>query len=546
MLRALVVALLAPAGVLLFWLALSSSGSRADFVVACDELRTIDPQRVSWLDEIQTTQCLFEGLTRLDPRTLVPEPAVAETWEISPDRRSIVFHLRAGLRWSNGATLVTEHFRYAWLRALQPETEAQYANLLFVINGAEAYYRSRLDSATGNYLPPDSVGIHAPDERTLTLDLQRPCPYLLEALALPIFAPLYPPALEQFADATGRIPAAQRHLWTRPGALVGNGPFTLKSWEFKRALLLERNPFHRDAQTGGVNSIEIMIVGSPNAALVAYQTGRVDLVRTLEPDVARTLRTQQPPPSDFHEGNRYATYFLRINCKRPPLDNPALRQALSLAIDRAALCKHVLGLGETPANSFVPPLKEHASNPNGESHVANVAAARTALVRSGFDPHSRPLRLACANDPPQQRRINEAIQRMWEETLGITVELEVQERKVLSERIRNLDYDLARSDWFGDYLDPSTFLDLFVSDSAQNRTGWANAAYDAIVRAAASEVDEAQRLGEYAKAESILCVDELPIIPLFHRTGQILLSPRIDGLFDNLRDILPLYRARIR
>lgn len=543
MLRALLVALLAPAGLLLVWLALSTSAPRADFVVACDELRTIDPQRVSWLDEIQLTQCLFEGLTRPNPQTLKPEPAAAESWEISPDLRRFVFHLRAGLRWSNGAPLVADHFRYAWLRALRPDTEAQYANLLFVIAGAENYYRALLNGAPANDPPAAAIGVLAPDERTLILELARPCPYLLEILSLPIFAPLYPPALERFVDATGKIPTSARHLWTRPGALVCNGPFVLKSWEFKRGLRLERNPFHRETGDVGVKSIEVLIIGNPNAALLAYQTGRVDLVRTLDPDVARTLRLQSPPPSDYHEGNRYATYFLRVNCRRAPLDNAELRRALSLAIDREAVCRHVLGLGETPAYTLAPPL--HGAGPQPPASDRR-AEARAALSRSGFDPRSRPLRLACANDPPQQRRINESIQRMWEEALGITVELEVQERKVLSERIRNLDYDLVRSDWFGDYIDPSTFLELFVSDSAQNRTGWNNMDYDALVRSAANEPDQVRRMATYEKAEGILCNDENPIIPLFHRTGQMLLSPRIEGIYDNLLDVLPLYRARIR
>ena len=543
MLRALLVALLAPAGLLLVWLALSTSAPRADFVVACDELRTIDPQRVSWLDEIQLTQSLFEGLTRPDPQTLKPEPAAAEGWEISPDFRRFVFHLRAGLRWSNGAPLIADHFRYAWLRALRPDSEAQYANLLFVIAGAEGYYRAQIDSAPGNDRSAPDVGVRAVDERTLVIELARPCPYLLEILSLPIFAPLYPPALERFADATGRIPTAARHLWTRPGALVCNGPFVLKSWEFKRGLRLERNPYHREADGDGVKSIEILIIGNPNAALLAYQTGRVDLVRTLDPDVARTLRARAPPPPDYHEGDRYATYFLRVNCRRPPLENAELRRALSLAIDREALCRHVLGLGETPAYTLAPPLHDARPHPPTGDRIAE---ARAALARSGFDPRSRALRLACAHDPPQQRRINESIQRMWEETLGVTVELEVQERKVLSERIRNLDYDLARSDWFGDYIDPGTFLDLFVSDSAQNRTGWSNTEYDALVRSAANEVDQSRRLAAYQKADDILCDDENPIIPLFHRTGQILLSPRIDGIHDNPLDVLPLYRARRR
>lgn len=549
MLRGLAIVLLLPPALLLVWLGFSHSAERADLVVACDELRTIDPQRVSWLDEIQTVQCLFEGLTRLDPDTQTPEPAAARAWDISTDGRRYTFHLDPQRRWSNGAPVLAEHFRYAWLRALRPETEAQYANLLFVIAGAEDFYRR--DPQAGD---PNSVALRAVDDWTLEVTLARPCPYFLEILALPIFTPLYPPALEHFADATGQIPSEKRHLWTRPGAIVGNGPFVLDAWEFKRALRLGRNPYY-PAPERGVRTIEIMIVGNPNAALAAFETGRVDLVRTLEPDVARSLRARTPRPTEYHEGPRFATYFLRVNCRKPPLDQPAFRQALSLAINRRQLCENVLGLGETPAETLVPAQALHTTPayvpPAGLAANLNdaqrIAGARDALRRSGVDPARLPaLHLACANDPPQQRRINEALQRMWEETLGLRVELEVQERKVLSERIRNLDYALARSDWFGDYLDPGTFLDLFTSGSGQNRTGFADPAYDTAVAAATAAETPAGRYAAYANAERILCNEQLPIIPLFHRTGEFLLSPRIGGLSDNVRDILPLARARMR
>ena len=565
MLRATATVLVISLTALLGWLAFAGRAPRADFVVASDELRTIDPQRVSLLDEIQVTQALFEGLTRLHPLTLQPEPAVAASWDFDAARSTYTFHLRPEARWSNGDPVLAEHFRAAWLRALDPHTEAQYASLLFVINGAEAYYRSCLNDDPGDDLPADRVGVDAPDGRTLRVHLANPCPYFLDLTSFPTLAPVHPPTLGRFALPDGREDRSRRHLWTRPENIVCNGAFVLERWDFKRRLLLRRNPHYWDRDSVGVETIEVSIV-SPNAALIGYEVGRIDLVRTLEPETAAVLfeRLQAGQRDDFHVGDRFATYFFRVNCKRPPLDNPDLRKALSLAIDKPALCEHILGLGETPADTYVPRAalrlmprqtaddrtvyyQPPAGLGAGLSYAQRVALAREHLRRSGFDPlASRPIELAYAPEPPIQRRIAEAVQAMWEPALGIRVELRVLERKVLSEKIRNLDYDLARSDWYGDYLDPLTFLDLFTSASGQNRTGWENAEYDRLIAAAVREQDDARRFALLAEAERILCEQELPIVPLYFKRGNYLLRPTFTGVMDNVRDLLPIHRVQRR
>jgi oligopeptide transport system substrate-binding protein len=343
--------------------------------------------------------------------------------------------------------------------------------------------------------------------------------------------------------------------------VVCNGAFVLERWDFKQAIWLRRNPWYWERGAIGVDTIEAWIVSNPNAALLAYETGRADYVRGLERSVAQALMARGR--EDFHTGPRFATFFFRVNCQREPLVRADLRKALALAIDREAICDHVMRLCETPAWTFVPRSALHlmprrdaagevvsyeppAGLGAGRSRTECVALAREYLRRSGYDRETegRPLEVAFAPGDPEQQAIAEAVQAMWERDLGIRVALRTQEATVLSTRILQLDYDLARSNWFGDYLDPSTFLEMFASESGQNRTGWAHAGYDALLAAAAAESDDRRRFALLREAERILCEEELPILPVFHRCGNYLLRPRFGGVGDNVRDLLAVHRVR--
>lgn len=550
-----------PVIAIVIWLALGERVDRADFVISSGALRTIDPHRVSWLDEIQVVGALFEGLTRLDPQTYFTEPGVAERWSVSDDRREYTFYLRPDARWSNGEPVIASHFRAAWLRVLNPRVEAQYAGLLFVIAGAREYYESRLGPGAAAQQPAETVGIEALSDRVLRVRLAAPCSYFLDLTSFPTLAPIYPPALEEWAYRDGKVLRATQHLWTRSNNIVCNGAFTLDRWDFKRRLLLRRNHHYWDADAIDLDSIELFITSEPNTALIAYETGRIDLIRGLKPEIARGLITDGVPRNDFHVGDRFATFFFRVNCKRPPLDNADLRKALNLAIDKQALCVNIMGMGETPADTFVPrgslrlmprPAPDgrevYYDPPDGLGHGMSydqrVALARELLGRSGFSGDARPIRISYAKDPPSQERIAEAVQAMWQSALGIRVELDRIERKVLSSRIRSLDYDVVRSDWYGDYMDPSTFLDMFTTGNGQNRTGWSNTEYDRLIAAAAVEPDNRRRFDFFREAERILCQDELPIIPIFFKRGNFLLNPAFGGVNDNIRDVLPIQRVR--
>lgn len=566
MLRAILVVLLVPTAATGLWLAGAQRAARADFVVASDELRTIDPQRASYNDELQVVAALFEGLTRLNARSQLPEPALAESWECTPDGLVYTFRLRKEARWSDGSPIRAEDVRWSWLCVLDPRLEAQYASLLFVVEGAERYYRSRLNDDSTDDAPADAVGIHVADDRTLIVRLARPCSYWLDLTSFPTLAVVHPASVGRFTFDGQRVTRSTRHQWTRPEHLVASGPFVLESWQFRNHLRLRANPNYWDRQSISLQSIEVAIIGDPGAALLAYETGRIDLVRGIAPDTARQLKraTEAGERTDFHHGPRFATFFLRVNCRRGPLDDPAIRRVLALTIDKRALCERVLGLGETPADTYVPPVGVPLMPriaPDGQ--VALYQSARglgadltyaqrvqTARALLDADPaleqrlRARPLELAYASEPPQLRQICEALQAMWSDALDLEIALRVMDRKSLSTRIRELDYDLVRSDWYGDYLDPSTFLDMFTADSGQNRTGWASGEYDRLIAAAAAENDARTRFQILAQAERLLTEVELPIIPLYFKTGNYLLRPEFGGVSDNVRDALPIHRLR--
>lgn len=564
-LRILLAIVLTPLLAVLVWLSFGARAERADFVLTQSEPRTLDPHRASWLPEIQISAALFEGLTRLNSKTFLPEPAVAQRWEISEDRMQYRFHLRSDANWSDGSPVVAEDFRFGWLRVLDPASGAQYASLLFVIEGAEAYYRSRLDDDAANDLPADAVKITASGPHQLDVALGAPCSYFLDITSFITMAPVHRETIRRWAYRDGVVLRSTQHLWTRPEHIVCNGRFVLKDWSFKERIWLERNRQYWDDATTGVDTIESLILTDPNAALIAYETGRVDLVRWVERSVCEVLDRQQRAGerSDFYTGDRFATFFYRVNCRRAPLDNPDFRKALWLAIDRRAICNHIMRLGETPAYTYVPTTTLHLmprTTPEGETvyydpprglgqdlpDEERVALARTHLAQSGFGrtTERRPIEILVAPSDPEQGSVAEAIQAMWETTLGIEVVIRQLEGKVLSTRIRGLDYDLARSNWFGDYMDPSTFLDMYTSGSGQNRTGWSNPTYDRLIAAAAVEPHDGKRYRLLQEAERLLCNDGLPILTVFFRRGNYLLSEEFTGVHDNVRDLLQLHRVR--
>ncbi len=544
----------------------SASERRAEFTyVSAQEPRTLDPALVSWTDEFRLGRALFEGLTRLNDRTFRPEPGVAERWDVSDDRKTYVFHLRPDARWSNGDPVTSEDFVFAWRRVLDPAVASEYFYQLYPIRNAQRYYELRGDRDASNDLPFEQVGARAVDARTLRVELAYPCPYFLDLAAFLTLAPVHRPTIERLAYRDGRV-LPTKHLWTRPGNIVCNGAFVIERWQFKQRIRLRRNPHYWDAASIHLETIDALPIEDVNTALLAYETGAVDLISSVSPMAARALYAAKGAGRrpDFHDCRYFATYFYRFNCKRPPLNDPRVRQALSLTIDRDAICRRILGFGQQPAYCFVPagsvgemvqldaegkPHRYRPSEGLGQNLTApqRVELARRRLAEAGY-PDGRGLRTLelLYNRLESHHLIAQAVAKRWHDVLGVRIDLKQLERNVFSPRIESLDFDVARAGWIGDYMDPMTFLDMFVTDGGHNQTGFANEAYDRLIRAAAQEPHPGKRFDLLRRAETLLVGEQVPIAPIYEYVAYYLLNPRFEGIRSDSQLNLLLYRASLR
>ena len=524
---------------------------RADFVLDNgSEVSTLDPAAVSGQADGRVAMALFEGLTVKDPATLEPLPGVAERWELASDGLTWTFHLRAA-RWSNGDALGASDFLWSWRRLLEPETAAPYAYLLYCVRGAEAFAHAAPAEREERWR---AVGLSAPDERTLVVELARPTAHFL---ALTSFHPLFPVHRRSLEFFQARFPERWASEWTKPGHLVSNGPFKLRERRVNDRLRLVKNPEYWDADAVAFQTIDVLALEHIGTGLNLYLAGDVDWIDRVPAALVPRLRLRE----DFQPAPYLATYFYRFNVTRAPYDDARVRRALALAVDRRALCEKVVQKGEPPCWSLTPPglagyarpEMRHAAvddgtgnNSTGDDDAAYAAAlaadraeARALLAAAGFSSaHPFPPLELSFNTSETNRDIAEVIAADWKGALGIEVVLANQERKSQLDAQQHLRYDVSRSSWIGDYADPENFLAVFRGGGENNRTGWGNARYDALLDSAADERDPARRLGLLAEAETLLLA-ELPILPLYAYVSQNLVNPRLGGFHANVQDEHP-------
>jgi len=503
-------------------LAFRTQGPQADLVwTAGTEVATLDPSRMNALQDGRVAAALFEGLTVVDARTLKVRPGVARSWQVTPDGLTYTFELRQDARWSDGRPVTAEDFVYSWRRTLDPRTAAEYVYMLYPIRGAKAYYDAA--SKPGGRADWATVGIRTDGLYRLIVELERPCAYFLDLAAFATYLPLRRDAIEKHGDR-----------WTLPGNIVSNGAFRLAEWRFQSRMIWEKNPYYWDAASVALGRVEVWVFNDVVTALDAYETRALDLTTIVPPlAVAPLLAARESGRrEDVTYDTIFATYFYRINCSRPPFSDARVRRALVLAIDRQAIIERAARGGQKPAFTLVPPGLTAYSSPPGLRE--DVQEARRLLAEAGFPGGAglgEPAILV--NKGMGHVPIAEMLQQQWRERLGINVRIEQVEWKVFLDRINRLDYELARGGWYGDYVDPNTFLDLFVTGRGNNNTGWSNKEYDALVDAAANQNDAAARMEDFRRAEAIL-LDEVPIIPIYFYTQVMLVRPGLEGVYSNV------------
>jgi oligopeptide transport system substrate-binding protein len=477
------------------------------------EPEDLDPQVVTIYTDQNILLALFEGLTAVDEKTSQAVPAQARTWEVSPDGLAWTFHLREGLRWSNGEPLTADDFVASWKRILSPSLGAEYANLLYPIENAEAFNQGTVkDSAT--------LGLSAPDPLTVKVVLERPIPYFPVLVAQPPWYPVNLRVLDRFGAR-----AKRGTLWTRPGNLVGNGPFTLDDWVPNARITVTRNPAYWNAATVTLRKIVFFPTEDPETEERDFRAGQLHVTYSLP--VAKVEAYRRDAPARLRVDPFLQTFFLRFNVKRPPFDDPRVRRALSLAINRDIIAERVLSGGNPAAHSLTPPdcggYTARARVDLDAEHARGLLAAAGHSGGSGIAPFEVQVR----NDGVQPP-VMEAIQAMWAKELGIKVTLATLEQKTWIQNQQTLNYTVSTAGWAGDFLDPVTFLDLFVTDGGNNWTGWSDRAYDRMIDEASRTADPGARFEIFQRAESYL-LEQAPVTPLFFGAHSYLIDPAVKG-----------------
>ena len=473
----------------------------------------LDPQVSTILTDQIIEMALFEGLTSLDEQTTLPVPAAAERWEVSPDGLVWTFHLRAGLRWSNGDPLSADDFLQSWRRILNPAFASGAAWYLYPVKNAEAFNSGKLTDLA-------AVGLAAPDARTIVITLEHPTPYLPALVSLPGWFPVNPRVLAKFGgwDKLGST-------WTRAGHLVGNGPFTLTEWTPNARIVVEKNPHYWAAAATQLHRIIFFPTDNTDTEERSFRAGQLHVTRTLP--LTKLAAWREHDPAQLRLDPQTQANYLRFNVTRPPFNDARVRQAFALAIDRPLLARTVL-LGSHPAaTAFTPP------GTGGYTARASVgtdfAAARRLLAEAGYaEGRGLPaieLQTVANETFP---RVCEALQAMWQRELGVRVTLTQVEQKTWIQNQQSLNYTLITSGWTADFPDPVTYLNLFTSDSSYNWTGWKNPAYDRLLDEAGRTIDSTQRYELFQEAEALL-LHEAPITPVFLGAQTYLIHPAVRG-----------------
>ena len=488
----------------------------ADLVLANGgEPQSLDPAIVTGQLEGRICLALFEGLTTRDAKGNVI-PGMAQSWKLSPDGLVYTFHLRPGIKWSNGDPVTALDFLNSWERALNPVTGSEYSYQLYYLVNGEAY-------GTGKLTDFSQVGVKAPDDHTLVVTLSHPTAYFLELTSFQTLCPVHIPTIKKYGNQ-----------WTKPGNMVSNGPYMLKEWRLDDFILVEANPYYW--RPVAVHRIKVLPTDDPTTCFNLFYSHKSDLVldtRSIPPPLVKDIRDKPY----FHANPYGATSFVRFNVGRKPFDDVRVRKALAMAIDKVDIVTKITRAGEIPADTLVPPGSIGYIPPKGLPY--NLTEARRLLAEAGY-PNGQgfpSVKMLYAKRGASEQVAAE-VQALWRRDLGISsIELRGQEWKVYLNTQELIDFDLDVSAWIGDYNDPQTFIDMFVTGGGNNDTNWGNPQYDQMLQTSENTPDPVQRMQILHNMEKILVEDDVPIVPLYFWVGMSLYYPdKVAGFEPNFVD----------
>ena len=482
-----------------------------------NEPNSIDPTVTSNSFATPFLANCFEGLVTYDEKGEVV-PGNAESWESNDDLTQFTFHLRDGLKWSDGSDLTAEDYVYSALRVLTPSTTAEYLNMIsdYVVNGKE-YYDGTVSA--------EEVGVKALDDKTIQYTLKAPCPYFVDLVSMQVYFPVQKATIEANGDK-----------WTASAeAYVSNGPFKVTQINMGESYVLEKNDNYWDAENVTLEKLTYRYILDLSTALTAFENNEVDGVRMVSSgDIAR-LKAEK---AGLNTAPIYGTVYYNFNCEKEPYNNPLVRKALNLAIDRDAIINNVAQLDAVPAFSFYAPgyvvdgkdLTDGRSD-FGLSSTANPEEAKKALAEAGYpDGEGFPtIQLSFYSDD-NVKKIAEAVKEMWEQNLGIKVEVSSADWAVFYSDVQAGNYEVAAMGWGADYINPMSFLPLMYTDDITNNANYSNPEYDAIVDQIKVEKDP-EKFGELVKQADEIVSSEYGVLPLYYKAENYLLKDNIKGVY---------------
>ncbi len=486
--------------------------SRPDMVsyVLEAEPSRLDPAMTTALPENNTELQLFEGLTRLDEQN-EPQPALASSWDISPDGKVYTFHLRDGIQWSDGTPITAREIEYSWKRVMDPDVASENAYMMFCIDNAEAYFQRRV--------PAEAVGVQAIDEKTLQVRLQHPTAYFLYLTAFHCYYPVPEKCVSKAPDT-----------WASDAeSMVCSGPYKITSWKHSSQIDMVKNDRYWDAGAVTLERLEFPISDSQATRLTLVESGQANM-------------TVEPPPSEeerleslglYQIAPYLGAYYYVFNVTQPPFDQVNVRRAFAWSVQREGLMRHIVRSQKEAAYAWVPPgIRDEATGEDfrregGDLMQENIPAAQQCLADAGYNTaHPFPETTILFNTNEMHKAVAEAMQAMWKQNLGVDVQLANQESKVFMATRSQGDYQIARASWIADYMDPMTFLDVFADP--ENDAQYHNETYNALVSAAKETNNAALRARYMHEAEAIL-FDDCVIIPIYYTTQPYVVQPYVKG-----------------
>ena len=492
------------------------------------DVESIDPALNSAVDGANYILFAFDNLLKMDKDGKVV-PGLAEKYEISDDQLTWTFHLRDGLKWSDGSALTADDFVYSWQRLVDPSVAAPYAQtVLGMVEGYDdAIGRPDADGNTTVDPDPTKLKVEAPDEKTLIVHMAKPTPYFDKLAAFVSLSPVKKDVVEANPDG-----------WSiDPKTYISTGPFKLTGWEPGSYLMFEKNENYWDADSIKLDGIKCLLMQDQNATFSAYESGDALMIKDVPTQEITTLKER----SDFHIDPILGTYYLDLNTTLDEFKDPKVREALSLALDRKYISETITSGTYTPASGFVSEgvtdwngtawqdnITDKSAYINIDDHAGNLAKAKELLKEAGYENGvGLPEMVYSTNDASYHKKIAEYLQQAWGE-LGLKVQVNIVEWKSFTPQRRSGNYQIARDGWVMDYNDPSNILELALTGNGNNNAKYSNPEFDTLMSKAATEKDPQTRFGYLHQAEDFIMKDTA-MVPLLYYNDFYLQSDKITG-----------------